>query len=136
MVYNYMGLEVVTIPKLLESMHLPSSYMERFGNSLDVVGLRLGWSFVVFHCTERANQPGSLAAVSPTSATGFLQGLLFWLHQGGYRKGSFKRDSDIDVEVDVDIDSYFGCFKVVSKSVQVLLNDIQTIMVLTLISLK
>ena len=31
---------------------------------------------------------------------------------------------DIDVEVDVDIDSYFACLKGLSKSVQVLLNDI------------
>ena len=42
------------------------------------------------------------------------------------------RDTDIDVEVDVDIDSHLGCVKRVSKSVQVLLNGIETVVVLTL----
>ena len=39
---------------------------------------------------------------------------------------------DIDVEVDVEIDSYIGSLKRVSKSVQVLLNGIDAVMVLTL----
>ena len=45
-------------------------------------------------------------------------------------KSSFK--GDIDVEVDVDIDRYFGCFKGVSTSVQVLFNGIEEVLVLTL----
>ena len=47
-------------------------------------------------------------------------------------------DTDIDVEVDVgiDIDSYLGCLKRVSKSVQVLLNGTGAVVVLTLMSLK
>ena len=44
-------------------------------------------------------------------------------------------DVDVDVEADVDIASYLGCLKGVSKAVQVLLNGIETIMVLTLIIL-
>ena len=50
-------------------------------------------------------------------------------------KGSFKGDIDIDtdVEVDVDIDSYLGCLREASKSVEVLLNGIQAVVVLTLI---
>ena len=39
----------------------------------------------------------------------------------------------MDVEVDVGI---FGCFKGVSKSVQVLFNGIEAVLVLTVISLK
>ena len=41
----------------------------------------------------------------------------------------------IDVEVDANIDSYFGCLKRASTSVQVLLNGIEAVMVLTLIFL-
>ena len=48
-------------------------------------------------------------------------------------KGSFKGDRDIDVEVDVDIDTHFA---VASKSVQVLFNGIEAIMVLASIVLK
>ena len=53
-------------------------------------------------------------------------------------KGSFKGeiDMDIDVEVDVDIDRYFGSLKGVSKSVQVLLNGIEAVVVLTVMILK
>ena len=53
-------------------------------------------------------------------------------------KGSLKGDKDIDVEVEVgvDIDWYFGCLKEASKSIQVLLNGIDAVMVLTLIILK
>ena len=40
----------------------------------------------------------------------------------GCRQDSFEGDMDMDVEVDVD--TYFGCFKGGSKSVQVLLNGI------------
>ena len=43
---------------------------------------------------------------------------------------------DADVEVDVDIDRHFGCLKEVSKSVQVLLNGLEAVLVLTLIILK
>ena len=42
-------------------------------------------------------------------------------------KGSFH--GDIDVEVDVDIDGYFGCLRKVSKSLQVLLNCIEAVLV-------
>ena len=42
---------------------------------------------------------------------------------------------DIDVEADVDIDRFFANLKGVSKSVQVLLNDIEAAMVLTWIIL-
>ena len=42
----------------------------------------------------------------------------------------------INVEVDVNIDSYFGCLKGLSKSVQVQLNGIETVTVLTLILLN
>ena len=45
-------------------------------------------------------------------------------------------DIDIDVVVDVDVDSYFGCVKEVSKSVQVLFNGLEAVMELTLIGLK
>ena len=38
----------------------------------------------------------------------------------------------IDVDIDVDRDSYFGCLKGVSKSVQVLLDCIETVVVLNL----
>ena len=38
--------------------------------------------------------------------------------------------------MDMDTDSYFGCFKGVSKSVQVLLNGIGAVMALSLIVLK
>ena len=57
-------------------------------------------------------------------------------------KGSFKGDIDIDrnvdveVEVDVDKGMYFGCFKGFPKSVQVLFNGIEVLLVLTLIVLK
>ena len=43
---------------------------------------------------------------------------------------------DTSVEVDVDIDSYFGCFRGGLKSVCVLFNGIEAVMVLTLIVLK
>ena len=43
---------------------------------------------------------------------------------------------DIDVEVDVDVDSYFGCFRGASKSVQVLFNGMEAVMGLALIILK
>ena len=43
---------------------------------------------------------------------------------------------DVAVKVDVDIDSYFGCLKGLSKSVQVLLTGIKAVMVLTLILLN
>ena len=39
---------------------------------------------------------------------------------------------DLDAAVDVDIDSHFGCLEEGSQSVQVLLNGIEAIMVLTL----
>ena len=42
----------------------------------------------------------------------------------------------MDIEIDVDIDSCFGCLESVSKSVQVLFNGVEAVMVLTLISLK
>ena len=42
----------------------------------------------------------------------------------------------VDAEVDVDVDGYFSCSKEVSKSVQVLLNGIESGMALTLIILK
>ena len=42
----------------------------------------------------------------------------------------------MDVEVEVDLDRYLGCLKGVSKSVQVLLNDIEAVMVLTLLILQ
>ena len=45
-------------------------------------------------------------------------------------------DTDVEVDIDVDIDSYFGCFKGVSKSVQVLFNGIEAATVLTLIILQ
>ena len=52
-------------------------------------------------------------------------------------KGDIDTDIDyIDVEVDVDIDRYFGSLKGLSKSVQVLLNGIEAVMVLTLVFLK
>ena len=54
----------------------------------------------------------------------------------GYRWGSFKGHIDIDVEVDVDIDCYFAVYRGFSKSVQVLLNGIEAVMELTLISMK
>ena len=41
----------------------------------------------------------------------------------------------MEVEAHVDIDSYFGCLKAVSKSVQVLFNGIEAVVVLTLIVL-
>ena len=41
-------------------------------------------------------------------------------------------DIGIDVEVDIYIDSCFGCSKGVSKSVQVLFNGTEAVMVLTL----
>ena len=56
--------------------------------------------------------------------------LLFCL----FKLGSFK--GDIDVEVDVDIDRCFGCFKLVSKSVQTLLSGMEAVLVVTLIILK
>ena len=40
---------------------------------------------------------------------------------------------DVDVEIDVDIDRCFGCLKEVAKSVQVLFDGIEAVMVLTLI---
>ena len=40
---------------------------------------------------------------------------------------------DTDFEVDVDVDRYCGCFKWASKSVQILLNGIETVLELTLI---
>ena len=43
---------------------------------------------------------------------------------------------DVDVEVDVDLDRYFGSLKEASKSVQVLFNGIEAVLVLTLILLK
>ena len=43
---------------------------------------------------------------------------------------------DIEVEADVDMDSYFGCLKGASKSVQVPLNGMEAVMVLTLMILK
>ena len=46
----------------------------------------------------------------------------------------FQGDIDMDVEVDVDIDWYFGSLKGGSKSVQVLFNGIEAVVVLTLIS--
>ena len=42
----------------------------------------------------------------------------------------------VNVDMDVNVDRYFGCLKGVSKSVQVLVNNIETILVLTLQSLK
>ena len=46
-------------------------------------------------------------------------------------------DIDIDTDVDVGMDRYFGCFKGVSKSVQVLLlNGIGAVVVLTVVILK
>ena len=42
-------------------------------------------------------------------------------------------DIDVNVEVFVNIDKHFGCLKGVSKSVQVLLNNIQAVTVLTVI---
>ena len=51
-------------------------------------------------------------------------------------KGSFKGDVGIDVYVDVDIDRYFRCLKFVAKSVQVMFDGIEALMVLTLILLK
>ena len=45
-------------------------------------------------------------------------------------------DVAVDVEVDVDIHRYFGCLKGVSKSVQLLLNGMEAVMVLTVITLK
>ena len=54
-------------------------------------------------------------------------------------KGSFKRDIDtdvVDVEVDVHIDRYFCCLRGVLKSVQVLLNGKEVVMVLTRIILN
>ena len=48
----------------------------------------------------------------------------------------FKNKKVIDVEVDVDIDRYVGCLKGVSKSVQLLSNGIEAVIVLTLIILK
>ena len=50
----------------------------------------------------------------------------------GSIKGLLQRDVDMDVEVDSDVDSYFGSLKRVSKSVQVLFNGIEAVMVLTL----
>ena len=41
-----------------------------------------------------------------------------------------------DVEVDVDTDSYVGCLKGVSKSVQILFSGIEAVVVLTLIILE
>ena len=38
--------------------------------------------------------------------------------------------------MDVDIDSYFGCWKGFSKSVQILSNGIEAVVVLTLTVLK
>ena len=59
-------------------------------------------------------------ASCPTSrqSTGIYMGLLW-------------REIKVDVEVDVDTDNYFGCFKGVSKPVQVLLNAMETVMILT-----
>ena len=45
-------------------------------------------------------------------------------------------DIAVDVEVDVIIDRYLGCLEGASKSVQVPLNGIEAVMVLTLIILK
>ena len=47
---------------------------------------------------------------------------------GGGRNIS-KGDIDINVEVDVHIDRYVGCLKRVSKSVQVLLNGTEAVLV-------
>ena len=66
---------------------------------------------------------------------GLSQALLFGLFEGDL-KGSVQGYIDIDVEVDVDIDRYFGCVQGVSKSVQVLLNGIEAVRVLTLIVRK
>ena len=47
-------------------------------------------------------------------------------------KSSFKADIDInyaDAEADVDMDRYFGCLKGGSKSVQVLFDGIEAVMV-------
>ena len=52
-----------------------------------------------------------------------------WAARGSSKGGI---DVDVDVRVDVDIDSCFGCVKGISKSVQVLLNDIEAVMVLSL----
>ena len=38
---------------------------------------------------------------------------------------------DRDAEVDVEIDRYFGCFKGVAKSVDVLLDGIEPVVALT-----
>ena len=38
---------------------------------------------------------------------------------------------DIDVEVNVEIDSYFGCLKGVSKSVQVVFTVIEAVLLIT-----
>ena len=42
----------------------------------------------------------------------------------------------MDIEVDVDIDGCFGSLPEVSKSVQVLFNCVEAVVVLTLIALK
>ena len=51
-------------------------------------------------------------------------------------RGDKETEMEVDVEVAVDIGSYFGSFKWVSKSVQVLVNGIESVMVLTLRILK
>ena len=43
---------------------------------------------------------------------------------------------DIDIDIDKEIDSYFGCLEQASQSVQVLLNRIRAVLVLTLIVLN
>ena len=59
--------------------------------------------------------------------------------QGSF-KGDIEKDIDVDVDVEVDVDAgidrYFGCLKGLSKPVQVLLNCLEAVMVLTLIILK
>ena len=57
----------------------------------------------------------------------------------GYRLGSFDgiyRYRCRDIEVDADIDRYFGCLRGLLKSVQVLLNGVEAVVVLALLSLK
>ena len=67
----------------------------------------------------------------------WLNPTIFWLSQGGIDRAP-KGDIDIDVDagVDEDIDSYLGHMKGGWRSVQVLLNGIETIVVSTLLLLK
>ena len=76
---------------------------------------------------ERVHAAPGAHRLQARKRRGFWQGLLF---------GLFKGDIDMNLEVDVGIDRYFDCFTGAPKSVQVLFDCIEAVLVLTVIVLN